>query len=97
MKNFSLYLIVGLMTFSIGIIASRVLISSQIKEDCTKGFTMTIISGVNSEFSEVILKIPNFTVTVMNVKDSEELLTLLPKTADGKSLFPCQIIRKSSL
>ncbi len=95
MKNFRLYLIVGLMTFSIGIIASRFLISSQVKENCGN-YTMTIMNGKNSELSKVILKNPNFTITIMDVKDSE-LPKMILKTSDGKSLPPCQIIDESSL
>jgi len=95
MKNFGLYLIVGLMTFSIGIIPSRFLISSQVKENCGN-YTMTIMNGKNSELSKVILKNPNFTITIMDVKDSE-LPKMILKTSDGKSLPPCQIIDESSL
>ena len=73
MRNFRLYLIVGLMTFSIGIIASRFLISSQVKENCGN-YTMTIMNGKNSEYPKVIFKTP-----------------------DGKLLPPCQRIVKSSL
>ena len=96
MRNFGLYLIVGLMTFSIGIIASRFLTSSQVKENCTKNFTMTIMNGKNSESSDVIIKSSNFSVTIMGVKDNE-LSKVMPKTSDGKSLHPCQIIDESSL
>ena len=95
MRNFRLYLIVGLMTFSIGIIASRFLTSSQVKENCGN-YTMTIMNGKNSELSKVILKNPNFTITIMDVKDSE-LPKMILKTSDGKSLPPCQIIDESSL
>jgi hypothetical protein len=95
MKNFRLYLIVGLMTFSIGIIASRFLISSQVKENCGN-YTMTIMNGKNSESSDVIIKSSNFSVTIMGVKDNE-LSKVMPKTSDGKSLHPCQIIDESSL
>ena len=97
MRNFCLYLIVGLMTFSIGIIASRFLISSQVKENCGN-YTMTIMNGKNSESSDVIIKSSNsnFSVTIMGVKDNE-LSKVMPKTSDGKSLHPCQIIDESSL
>jgi hypothetical protein len=95
MKNFGLYLIVGLMTFSIGIIPSRFLISSQVKENCGN-YTMTIMNGKNSESSDVIIKSSNFTITIMDVKDSE-LPKMILKTSDGKSLPPCQIIDESSL
>ena len=98
MRNFCLYLIVGLMTFSIGIIASRFLISSQVKENCVEHVTMTIMNGKNSESSDVIIKSSNsnFSVTIMGVKDNE-LSKVMPKTSDGKSLHPCQIIDESSL
>ncbi len=98
MRNFRLYLIVGLMTFSIGIIASRFLISSQVKEDCTKNFTMTIMNGKNSESSDVIIKNSNsnFSVTIKDIKDSK-LSEVIIKNSDGKPLPPCQIIDESSL
>ena len=98
MRNFLLYLIVGLMTFSIAVIANRVLINSPVKEDCTKNFTMTIMNGKNSESSDVIIKSSNsgFSVTIMGVKDNE-LSTVMLKTSDGKSLHPCQIIVEPSL
>ena len=97
MRNFRLYLIVGLITFSIGIIASRFLIILQFKKDCTKGFTMTITNGKNSESSDVIIKSSNskFSVTIMGVKDNE-LSKVMPKI-NGKPLNPCQIIDESSL
>ncbi len=99
MRNFRLYLIVGLITFSIGIIASRFLISSQVKENCTKNFTMTIMNRKNSESSDVIIKSSNsnFSVTIMGVKDNEFSKLMTIKTPDGKSLPPCQIIDESSL
>ncbi len=59
MKNFRLYLIVGLMTFSIGIIASRFLISSQVKYNCAGNITMTVTNGKNSEYPKVIFKTPD--------------------------------------
>ena len=59
MKNFRLYLIVGLMTFSIGIIASRFLISSQVKYNCAGGITMTVTNGKNSEYPKVTFKTPD--------------------------------------
>ncbi len=98
MRNFRLYLIVGLMTFSIGIIASRLLISSQVKENCIKNFTMTIMNGKNSESSDVIIKSSNsnFSVTIKDIKDSE-LSEVIIKNSDGKPLPPCQIIDESSL
>ena len=98
MKNFRLYLIVGLMTFSIGIFASRFLISSQVKEDCTKNLTMTIMNGKNSESSDVIIKDSNsnFSITLGGVKNNEFSKFIL-KTSVGKSLHPCQIIDESSL
>ncbi len=86
------------MTFSIGIFASRFLISSQVKEDCTENITMTIMNGKNSEFSKVIFKTSNFTMTTMNVKDSElSKVMMMIKNSNGKSLPPCQIIVESSL
>ncbi len=98
MRNFRLYLIVGLMTFSIGIIASRFLISSQVKENCIENFTMTIMNGKNSKSSDVIIKSSNsnFSMTLMGVKDSE-LSEVIIKNSDGKPLPPCQIIVESSL
>ena len=98
MRNFILHLIVGLMTFSIGIIASRILISSQVKNDCSKNFTVTIMNGKNSESSDVIIKSSNssFSVTIMDVKDNE-LSKVMPKDSDGKSLQPCQIIVEPSV
>ncbi len=98
MRNFCLYLIVGLMTFSIGIIASRFLTSSQVKENCIKNFTMTIMNGKNSESSDVIIKNSNsnFSVTIKDLKDSE-LSEEIIKNSDGKPLPPCQIIDESSL
>lgn len=96
MRNFRLYLIVGLMTFGIGVIAGRFLISSQVKENCSENITMTIMNEKSREFPKVILKTPNFVITFMDVKDGE-LSRMMPKTSDGKSLFPCQIIIKSSL
>ncbi len=98
MRAFRLYLIVGLMTFSIGIIASRFLISSQFEEDCTKNLTMTIMNGKNSESSDVIIESSNssFSVTMMDVKDSE-LSEVIIKNSNGKRLLPCQIIVEPSL
>ena len=96
MRNFRLYLIVGLMTFSIGIIASRFLISSQVKENCVENVTMTIMNGKNSELLKVIIKTSNYTLTIMDVKDSE-LSEVIIKNSDGKPLPPCQIIVESSL
>ncbi len=98
MRNFRLYLIVGLMTFSIGIIASRFLISSQVKENCGN-YTMTIMNGKNSESSDVIIKNSNsnFSVTIMGVKDNELSKVMMIKTSDGKSLPPCERIVESSL
>jgi hypothetical protein len=97
MRNFRLYLIVGLITFSIGIIAGRFLISLQFKEDCTKNFTMTITNGKNSQSSNVLIKSSNsnFSMTLMGVKDNE-LSKVMPKI-NGKPLNPCQIIDESSL
>ena len=98
MRNSRLYLIVGLMTFSIGIIASRFLTSSQVKENCTKNFTMTIMNGKNSESSDVIIKNSNsnFSVTIKDIKDSK-LSEVIIKNSDGKPLPPCQIIVEPSL
>lgn len=98
MRNFCLYLIVGLITFSVGIIASRFLISSLVKEDCTKNFAMTIMNGKNSESSDIIIKGLNssFSITLMGVRNNE-FSKAMPKTAEGKSLHPCQIIDESSL
>ncbi len=93
-----MYLIVGLMTFSIGVIASSFLISSQVKENCTKNITMTIMNGKNSESSDVIIKNSNsnFSETIMGVKDNELSKVMMIKTSDGKSLPPCQIIDESN-
>ncbi len=56
------------------------------------------MNGKNSESSDVIIKSSNsnFSVTIMGVKDNE-LSKVMPKTSDGKSLHPCQIIDESSL
>jgi hypothetical protein len=56
MRNFRLYLIVGLMTFSIGIIASRFLISSQVEYNCAGNITMTVTNGKESQFPQVMIK-----------------------------------------
>jgi hypothetical protein len=95
MRNFRLYLIVGLMTFSIGIIASRFLISSQVKENCLEHVTMTIMNGKNSESSNVIIKTSSYMVTIEDIKDSK-LSEVIIKNSDGKPLPPCQIIVESS-
>jgi hypothetical protein len=97
MRNFRLYLIVGLMTFSIGIIAGKFLISSQIKENCLENFTMTVMNGKNSELSDVIIKHSksSFSVTIFGVKDNE-LSKVIPKV-NGKSLIPCRVIVESLL
>jgi hypothetical protein len=99
MRNFRSYLIVGLITFSIGIIASRFLISSQVKGDCIKNLTITIVNGKNSKSSDVIIKSSNsnFSVTITGVKDTELSKVMMIITSEGKSLPPCQIINESSL
>jgi hypothetical protein len=56
MKNFRLYLFVGLMTFSIGIIAGRFLISSQVKYNCAGNIKMTVTNGKESQFPQVMIK-----------------------------------------
>ena len=56
MRNFRLYLIVGLMTFSIGIFASRFLISSQVEYSCAGNITKTVPNGKKSQFPQVMIK-----------------------------------------
>ena len=97
MRNFRLYLVAGLMTFSIGVIAGRFFTISHAKENCAENFTMTFMNGKNKESSDVIIKDSNssFSITLMGVKDNE-LSKVMPKI-NGKPLLPCHIINKSSL
>ncbi len=99
MRNFRLYLIVGLMTFSIGIFASRFLISSQVKGNMSVSFGNTSVSFEgNNEVSKVTVVTKrcatNITTTTMDGNNPQKV-TL--KTSDGRVIEisgdlsnPCQ-------
>lgn len=93
MRNFRLYLIVGLMTLGIGIISSRFFISSQVKGNMSISFENTSVSFEgNSEVSKVTVVTKRCAINITTTMDGNNPQKVTLKTSDGRviEITPCQ-------